>query len=187
MYTIFIYKRGNVMAKQLNQLSEKELLKNCCDDLNEVKALLRLIAEKLDIDSDLISNPSNFDAMVIKGTNSPNLLDFKIKESLKQLGAPCNLLGYKYLITSIQYIVSNNCDNRISITKELYPYIANLYDTTPSRVERAIRHCVEVIWNRGDICYLQKIFSYRVSSKKGNPTNSEFIYAIAEELSIELS
>ena len=83
--------------------------------------------------------------------------------------------------------VINNIDLINQITKELYPEIAEKYDTTPSRVERAIRHAIEVAWGRGNQEVVQSIFGYTISANKGKPTNSEFIAMIADKLRIELN
>ncbi|MDR1692600.1 MAG: sporulation initiation factor Spo0A C-terminal domain-containing protein, partial [Oscillospiraceae bacterium] len=73
-----------------------------------------------------------------------------------------------------------------AVTKVLYPWVAEVFRTTPSRVERAIRHAIEVAWDRGDLEVLQSIFGYTVSNEKGKPTNSEFIAMIADRLQLEL-
>ena len=100
-----------------------------------------------------------------------------------KLGAPINNKGFDYLVQATLLTLDNPAMLE-SITKELYPEVAKRFGTTPSRVERAIRHAIEVAWDRGDIEVLQKFFGYTVSNIKGKPTNSEFIAMIADCLSL---
>ena len=83
-------------------------------------------------------------------------------------------------------MVIDNVELLGAVTKELYPSIAKKYNTTPSRVERAIRHAIEVAWNRGQVEVLDSLFGYTISNSKGKPTNSEFIALIADKLRLEL-
>ena len=114
-----------------------------------------------------------------------NFLRKEITKMLRTLGMPSHVLGYEYVREAI-FIALGNKDILRSITKELYPAVAQAFNTTPSRVERAIRHAVELAWDRGDLGTLQKFFGFTVSSKKGKPTNSEFISALADHLRLEL-
>lgn len=93
---------------------------------------------------------------------------------LAEIGVPCHIKGHRYLISAIECAVQNPAVID-AITKELYPCIAKKHDTTPSRVERAIRHAIEVAWDRGDLDTLQRYFGNTISISKGKPTNSEFI------------
>ncbi len=111
-------------------------------------------------------------------------LECAVTEIIHQVGIPAHIKGYHYLRTAIMLSVNN--DEMInSITKLLYPTVAKQYDTTSSRVERAIRHAIEIAWDRGDIDVLTKIFSYTVHTAKGKPTNSEFIALIADHLRLK--
>lgn len=111
-------------------------------------------------------------------------LECAVTEIIHQVGIPAHIKGYHYLRTAIMLSVGN--DEMInSITKLLYPTVAKQYDTTSSRVERAIRHAIEIAWDRGDIDVLTKIFSYTVHTAKGKPTNSEFIALIADHLRLK--
>ena len=102
---------------------------------------------------------------------------------IHEIGVPAHIKGYQYMRDAI--IMSVEDASMISsITKILYPTIAKRFQTTPSRVERAIRHAIEVAWDRGDLETLQKYFGYTVSNVKGKPTNSEFIAMIADYLSL---
>ncbi len=104
---------------------------------------------------------------------------------IHEIGVPAHIKGYQYLREAI-IIAVNDMDVINAITKVLYPQVAKTFGTTPSRVERAIRHAIEVAWDRGDLDTLQKFFGYTVSNTKGKPTNSEFIALIADKLSLQL-
>ena len=111
-------------------------------------------------------------------------LEAKITEILREVGVPAHIKGYQYLRTAIIEVV-NNIELLGAITKELYPNIAVKYSTTASRVERAIRHAIEVACNRGKIETINSIFGYTIHNNKGKPTNSEFIAMIADKLRLE--
>ncbi len=111
-------------------------------------------------------------------------LEAKITEILREIGVPAHIKGYQYLRTSIIEVV-NNIELLGAITKELYPGIAIRYSTTASRVERAIRHAIEVACNRGKLETINSIFGYTIHNNKGKPTNSEFIAMIADKLRLE--
>ena len=104
---------------------------------------------------------------------------------IHEIGVPAHIKGYQYLREAI-IIAVNDMDVINAITKVLYPQVAKTFQTTPSRVERAIRHAIEVAWDRGDLDTLQRIFGYTVSNTKGKPTNSEFIALIADKLQLQL-
>lgn len=114
-----------------------------------------------------------------------NFLRKEITKLIHTLGMPSHVLGYEYTREAILLALGNKEMLR-SITKELYPAIAQTFNTTPSRVERAIRHAVELTWDRGDLDTLQKFFGFTVSSKKGKPTNSEFLSTLTDHLRLEL-
>ncbi len=104
---------------------------------------------------------------------------------IHEIGVPAHIKGYQYLREAI-IIAVNDMDVINAITKVLYPRVAKAFQTTPSRVERAIRHAIEVAWDRGDLDTLQRFFGYTVSNTKGKPTNSEFIALIADRLQLQL-
>ena len=104
---------------------------------------------------------------------------------IHEIGVPAHIKGYQYLREAIMIAV-NDMDVINAITKVLYPQVAKTFSTTPSRVERAIRHAIEVAWDRGDLDTLQRFFGYTVSNTKGKPTNSEFIALIADKLQLQL-
>ena len=103
---------------------------------------------------------------------------------IHEIGVPAHIKGYQYLREAIMIAV-DDMDVINAVTKVLYPEVAKRFNTTPSRVERAIRHAIEVAWDRGDLETLQKYFGYTVSNAKGKPTNSEFIAMIADRLVLE--
>ena len=112
-------------------------------------------------------------------------LEALVTNVIHEVGVPAHIKGYQYLREAIMMVV-NNIDIINQITKQLYPDIANKYETTPSRVERAIRHAIEVAWTRGQTETVESIFGYTISAAKGKPTNSEFIAMIADKLRLEL-
>ena len=141
---------------------------------------------------------TNRGSFIVKETKSqyidiPQQIDKKSEDGLEALvtniihevGVPAHIKGYQYLREAIMMVV-NDIDIINQITKQLYPDIAKKYHTTPSRVERAIRHAIEVAWGRGDQKTVEKIFGYTISAAKGKPTNSEFIAMIADKLRLEL-
>ena len=113
-----------------------------------------------------------------------NNLQISVTKILHELGVPSHIKGYQYIREGI-LLIYNNPEIIGGITKELYPEIANKYDTTVSRVERAIRHAIEVSWNRGDWELMEEIFGHSVDIDKAKPTNSEFIVTVADKLRLE--
>lgn len=112
-------------------------------------------------------------------------LELAVTEIIHQIGVPAHIKGYYYIRESILLAVTDiNILN--SVTKKLYPEVARRYNTTASRVERAIRHSIEVAWDRGDIDTLNKYFGYTVNNNRGKPTNSEFIAMIADKLRLKM-
>ncbi len=111
-------------------------------------------------------------------------LESTVTDIIHEIGVPAHIKGYQYLREAI-IITINDMDVINAVTKVLYPAVAKKYGTTPSRVERAIRHAIEVAWDRGDLETLQKFFGYTVSNIKGKPTNSEFIAMISDHLSLK--
>ena len=113
-----------------------------------------------------------------------NNLQISISKMLHELGMPSHIKGYQYIRDGIDMIY-NNPEIIGGITKDLYPDIASKYDTTVSRVERAIRHAIEVSWNRGNWDFMEEVFGHSVDIDKAKPTNSEFIVTIADKLRLE--
>ena len=111
-------------------------------------------------------------------------LEAQVTKIIHQIGVPAHIKGYQYLRTAILMTID---DNEIinSVTKVLYPTVAKKYQTTTSRVERAIRHAIEVAWDRGDVDTLNSYFGYTIQNSRGKPTNSEFIAMIADNLRLK--
>ena len=112
-------------------------------------------------------------------------IEAMVTNIIHEIGVPAHIKGYQYLREAI-IIAVGDMDVINAITKVLYPQVAKAFQTTPSRVERAIRHAIEVAWDRGDLDTLQRFFGYTVSNTKGKPTNSEFIALIADKLQLQL-
>jgi len=112
-------------------------------------------------------------------------LEFQVTEILHQIGVPAHIKGYHYLREAIMMSVKDP-ESVGSITKILYPTVAKKFSTTSSRVERAIRHGIEVAWDRGDVDVLTSYFGYTIHNTKGKPTNSEFIAMISDKLRLQL-
>lgn len=112
-------------------------------------------------------------------------LEAQVTKIIHQIGVPAHIKGYQYLRTAILMTIDDN-DIINSVTKILYPAVAKKYQTTTSRVERAIRHAIEVAWDRGDVDTLNSYFGYTIQNSRGKPTNSEFIAMIADNLRLKL-
>jgi two-component system response regulator (stage 0 sporulation protein A) len=117
--------------------------------------------------------------------NDKTSIETMVTNIIHEIGVPAHIKGYQYLREAI-IIAVGDMDVINAITKVLYPQVAKTFQTTPSRVERAIRHAIEVAWDRGDLDTLQRFFGYTVSNTKGKPTNSEFIALIADKLQLQL-
>ena len=142
------------------------MLKPC--RLSAVVERIRLLADRLDSGEE----------------DEARLLERRVTEIIHDIGVPAHIKGYQYLREAITLVV-NDMDIINAVTKVLYPTVAKRFGTTASRVERAVRHAIEVAWDRGDLETLQRYFGYTVSNAKGKPTNSEFIAMIADRISLE--
>ncbi len=111
-------------------------------------------------------------------------METQVTKIIHQIGVPAHIKGYQYLRTAILMTIADN-DMINSVTKILYPTVAKKYATTTSRVERAIRHAIEVAWDRGDVDVLNSYFGYTIQNNRGKPTNSEFIAMIADNLRLK--
>ena len=111
-------------------------------------------------------------------------LQRQVTAVIHEVGVPAHIKGYQYVREAI-VIAVQDMEVINAVTKVLYPEVAKRYNTTPSRVERAVRHAIEVAWDRGDLETLQRYFGYTVSNTKGKPTNSEFIAMIADKIRLE--
>ena len=111
-------------------------------------------------------------------------MESQVTKIIHQIGVPAHIKGYQYLRSAILMTIDDN-DVINSVTKVLYPTVAKKYQTTTSRVERAIRHAIEVAWDRGDVDTLNSYFGYTIQNSRGKPTNSEFIAMIADNLRLK--
>lgn len=181
----------------LEELKKKNIVKNIivATSYNEPKVIRKVSEygvnyyilkpfELVDLESKIL------DIFEYVNSKSINLyhsnLQISITKMLHELGMPSHIKGYQYIREGINMIY-NNPDIIGGITKELYPDIASKYDTTVSRVERAIRHAIEVSWNRGDLDYMEELFGHSVDIDKAKPTNSEFIVTVADKLRLEFA
>ncbi|SEO28792.1 sporulation transcription factor Spo0A [Propionispora vibrioides] len=112
-------------------------------------------------------------------------VDVEVTNIIREIGIPAHIKGYQYLRDAIMMIIGE-IELLGAVTKVLYPMIAQKYSTTPSRVERAIRHAIEVAWSRGNMEMINRIFGYTIKLEKGKPTNSEFMAMIADKLRMEM-
>ncbi len=125
-----------------------------------------------------------FNTQLVNTNNAPKTLEAKITNIIHEIGVPAHIKGYLYLREAIGMVV-DNIELLSAVTKELYPNISKKFNTTPSRVERAIRHAIEVAWSRGKMETINNLFGYTVHTDKGKPTNSEFIAMVADKLRLE--
>ena len=124
----------------------------------------------------MMSGPISFDEFGI---------EMKVTQILHEIGVPAHIKGYHYLRDSIMMSVEEPAIIN-AVTKQLYPAVAEKYKTTPSRVERAIRHAIEVAWDRGNVDVLNSYFGYTIQNERGKPTNSEFIAMISDRLRLQI-
>lgn len=118
------------------------------------------------------------------GAGGERNLDLEVTRIIHEIGIPAHIKGYHYLREAI-VMVYHRVELLGSVTKELYPTVAQKYKTTPSRVERAIRHAIEVAWSRGNLDAIHRLFGHTVNQVRGKPTNSEFIAMVADKLRVE--
>jgi len=135
--------------------------------------------------SQVIRSDYSYDKPSSPSHNTQKNLEAEVTCIMHEIGVPAHIKGYQYLRDAIIMVVKD-LDIINSITKQLYPTIAREYNTTPSRVERAIRHAIEVAWGRGQVEAIDSLFGYTVSLGKGKPTNSEFIAMVADKLRLEM-
>lgn len=175
--------QDSMIQKAVNLGAEYYLVKPI-----SMSVLIKRIRQMMDRDSSNVNTIINPDhlrkAVVYKDSIRKNDLEIDITNLIHEIGVPAHIKGYQYLRDAITIVV-NDMDKLCAVTKELYPMIAKMNNTTPSRVERAIRHAIEVAWNRGKIETIDSLFGYTVKNDKGKPTNSEFIAIIADKLRLE--
>ncbi|MHB1406171.1 MAG: sporulation transcription factor Spo0A [Desulfitobacteriaceae bacterium] len=155
----------DTLGKRIRQLYEQDFGSNTSASLNNV------------INSANYTNPSG---AVLPQMSSKNL-EVEVTRMIHQMGVPAHVKGYQYLRDAIVSVVQE-VSLLGAVTKELYPMIAAKYQTTPSRVERAIRHAIELAWDRGNVEFMNRFFGYTINVDRGKPTNSEFIAMVADKL-----
>ena len=139
-------------------------------------------SDKIDM---ILKNRSNSSASSDKNDAADKIdMETQVTRIIHQIGVPAHIKGYQYLRTAILMTISDN-DVINSVTKVLYPSVAKKYQTTTSRVERAIRHAIEVAWDRGDVDTLNSYFGYTIQNSRGKPTNSEYIAMIADNMRLK--
>ena len=146
----------------------------------DVNILGERIKALLEIDSDIHSGMAQSSHKPL----DPTSLEIIVTDIIHQIGVPAHIKGYHYLREAIISSV-NDREMLESVTKILYPTVAKKFSTTSSRVERAIRHAIEIAWDRGDIDTLNSFFGYTVNTGKGKPTNSEFIALITDKICLK--
>lgn len=132
-----------------------------------------------------VGQQSGITATASTTTDKSQNLDVRITDIMHEIGVPAHIKGYLYLREAIGMVVEE-VELLGAITKELYPLVARKFNTTPSRVERAIRHAIEVAWERGNTEAINKLFGHSVATESGKPTNSQFIAKIADKLRLEM-
>ncbi|MBE6600957.1 MAG: sporulation transcription factor Spo0A [Ruminococcaceae bacterium] len=136
------------------------------------------------VESILSRRKKDIPAIAMQATAQGPDIETQVTQIIHQIGVPAHIKGYQYLRTAILLTIQDS-DIINSVTKVLYPSVAKKYQTTTSRVERAIRHAIEVAWDRGDVDTLNSYFGYTIQNNRGKPTNSEFIAMIADNLRLK--
>ncbi len=167
----------NIFVQALQAGAELCLIKplNQSNLIEYVESMLKNRNAKIDLGAD--------GAQALSKDDSPDI-EAQVTRIIHQIGVPAHIKGYQYLRTAILLTVKDS-DIINSVTKVLYPSVAKKYSTTTSRVERAIRHAIEVAWDRGDVDTLNSYFGYTIQNNRGKPTNSEFIAMIADNLRLK--
>ena len=177
----FLMIASSEQMKILEYLEERKnvmFVENVGNDIDITNAINECVRPKRN------TYVSKVDEMIITTQADSKLLEMKVTNIIHEIGVPAHIKGYQYLRTAIIMAVED-MDILNSITKQLYPSIAQMHGTTSSRVERAIRHAIEVAWGRGKMDTINELFGYTVHAEKGKPTNSEFIALIADKIRLE--
>ncbi len=178
----FILVADSHQVRTLNVLQNRKNVKFLPWDQEE-NTLEKCIIETAKTPADTNRIPQIKD-MVVKQGNKEKDLNMKVTQMIHEIGVPAHIKGYLYLRTAIIMAV-DNMDVLNAVTKQLYPDIAKEYGTTDTRVERAIRHAIEVAWERGNIDVINDLFGYTIQADKGKPTNSEFIALISDRIRLD--
>lgn len=178
----FIMLGGERLTKILEVLQEKKNVKFIEWD-NSCEILEKYFSDIVIHSSDKLSGMRNEDIVVKQGRHEKDL-NLLVTRMIHEIGVPAHIKGYLYLRTAIIMAVEN-MDVLNAVTKQLYPDIAHEHGTTDTRVERAIRHAIEVAWERGNIDMIHDLFGYTIQADKGKPTNSEFIALMADRIRLD--
>lgn len=171
-----------VMSAVDNESFEDELMKNGADYYILKPFKEEMLEERI---KQLLKWKNKENSKSVKVINSEIEKQKIISEVMRQIGVPAHIKGYQYLRQSIMLCMEEP-EYMQAVTKELYPQVAKENSTTPSRVERAIRHAIEVAWDRGDVDVLNSYFGYTIENTRGKPTNSEFIAMISDKLRLDM-
>lgn len=169
-----------IMSSSDNQRFEQEILSAGADYYFLKPFDVNMLAQRITQLTGWSKNKK--DASSLQDTND---LQVTVSEIMHQIGVPAHIKGYQYLREAIVLSI-NDSEMMSSVTKVLYPTVAKMYSTTASRVERAIRHAIEVAWDRGDVDVLSSYFGYTIQNTRGKPTNSEFIAMISDKLRLRM-
>ncbi len=176
-----------IMCASKSHVEYLKFLYDCIDNRVVFRIMDMPYEEKKvkDIIDETCRSRRNDNYLELRESNSSDTeLEGTVTGIIHEIGVPAHIKGYQYLRSAI-VIAVNDMDILNSITKQLYPTIAEAYNTTSSRVERAIRHAIEVAWGRGRMDTINELFGYTVSAGKGKPTNSEFIALIADKIRLD--
>ena len=169
-----------VMSSSDNQRFEQEVLSAGADYYFLKPFDINMLAQRIN----QLTGWSKSQGEITKQQENVDL-QVTVSEIMHQIGVPAHIKGYQYLREAIMLSI-NDREMMSSVTKVLYPTVAKMYSTTSSRVERAIRHAIEVAWDRGDVDVLTSYFGYTIQSARGKPTNSEFIAMISDKLRLRM-
>ena len=169
-----------IISSSDNQRFEQEVLSAGADYYFLKPFDVNVLAQRITQLTGWLENKKN--GGMLKETND---LQMTVSEIMHQIGVPAHIKGYQYLREAIVLSI-NDTEMMSSVTKVLYPTVAKIYSTTASRVERAIRHAIEVAWDRGDVDVLSSYFGYTIQNTRGKPTNSEFIAMISDKLRLRM-
>lgn len=180
----------NLYQSEVEKMDERQILEQCNNNLIEIRNLMIYIAETMGIDFGVSvkveqASPSSTEVFkTIVEEKDDISLKLQVSQILHEIGVPAHIKGYNYLSTAI-IIACKDPSILEAITKELYPLVAKKYKTSPSRVERASRHAIEVACDNGNYNYISELFGYTISSKKGKPTNKQFIAMIVDKINLD--
>ena len=164
----------DTLGKRIRQLQ---------DDFTDTMSVAQISGEGTTRKNTLNSSNSQHSSGIL--SPSSKNLEVEVTRMIHQMGVPAHVKGYQYLRDAIVSVVLN-VSLLGAVTKELYPMIAAKYQTTPSRVERAIRHAIELAWDRGNVDFMNRFFGYTINVDRGKPTNSEFVAMVADKLRMSI-